>query len=114
MGLVDELEQMVNDFNDRDSDWWPFLHLRPEQEARMSNGLVAVLALLYGVVLGAALDILGALAGLSVAREQPLVIPAVMCGALFVGYRLTFAWAWNRRAERLTTLRRLRGESVAS
>ena len=114
VGLVDDFEQLVNEFNDRDSDWWPFLHLRPKQEERMGHGLIALLALLYGVVLGGALDILGALAGLSVAREQPLVIPAAMCGALFIGYRLTFAWAWNRRAERLTALRRIREQGVAS
>jgi hypothetical protein len=102
---VDELEGFANEMSDRDADWWPFLALRPDKDARMSTPRVALLAILYGSMLGAIFQLIAALARWPWAVTQPLATPIVLSAVLFVVYRLTFAWAWNRRAERLKARR---------
>lgn len=96
---LDPLSQFANDVSDNDQSWWPFLFLRPKQEARMGSFRVLVLSLLYGTFFGMLANILTAAGGQFgvPAFVQPLAATAL----LFVTYRATFAVAWNQRAEQL-------------
>ena len=98
--LIGELEQVVNLFSDMDREWWPFLFLRPEPHVRMTTARVALLATLYGGFVGMLANALLALTT-SGPRISVFLFPLYTIGAFFVVYRATFAFFWNRRAERL-------------
>jgi hypothetical protein len=103
--LLEGLERFVNFVSDRDSEWGPLLFLRPERDERMTSARVALLSILYGVVAGVAVNAVVRLTGERAESLHPLFFPASVTLAFFVVYRFTFAFGWNRRAERL-----LRGE----
>lgn len=100
-GPVDDFEKMVNDLSDKDREWWPFVALRPERDQPMKNRVVFVLAALYGAMFGVLFNILGAALGVEVAVAQPYLPPLILSMVLFVAYKYSFAWAWNRRAQRI-------------
>lgn len=100
---MNALEDLVNTFSDRDREWWPFIGLRPAKDQRMKNRVILALAVVYGLLFGIAFNVIGALAGLSIAQHQPWVAPLAMVTLLFGLYRTFFIWAWNRRATRLVT-----------
>jgi len=101
---VEQVEDVLNFLNDMDANWWPFLFLRPEPYERMTSPRVAVLAALYGVLTGtfmnAVLAITGKADGVSL-----WTFPVWTTLGFFVIYRLTFAYAWNCRAERFVPVR---------
>lgn len=92
---------MANSLNDKDGQWWPLLFLRPKKHEQMTSGLVALVALAYGVTIGVITNVLLALVGAEHMPNSPLMIPALASGALFALYRSTLAVAWNRRAARM-------------
>jgi hypothetical protein len=99
----------MNRFTDIDAGWWPFLHLRPARSERMDNRCLARMALHYGIPVG--LLVYGwyvhvGFVPLSVLWAAMCVVAAV--AFLFVGYKYTFAVAWNRRADQLR--RQARGD----
>ncbi len=97
---MDDFEQLANRVNDTDLQWWPFLFLRPEPHCKLSRARVFALAALYGVFGGMLANALLSLTGHS--RGVHLaVLPAAAPMVLFVTFRWTSAWAWNRRADRL-------------
>ncbi|WP_394822629.1 hypothetical protein [Pendulispora albinea] len=99
-----QVEDVLNFLSDIDSNWWPFLFLRPEPYERMTSKRVALLAALYGIFTGAFMDALLAVAGR--AHEVSLwTFPFWTTIGFFVIYRLTFAYAWNCRAERFIPIR---------
>ena len=99
---MDALERLANWMTDMDWGWWPFLHLRPPKDERLSTLRVVKMALHYGPAVG-----LIALAIIYVRARS--MVSATFAGAVllsslvvfFVGFRVTFAYFWNRRAERL-------------
>jgi hypothetical protein len=97
------VEELANHVSDMDLSWSPFLFLRPEQHQRLSSGRCFALAALYGTMGGAALDAYMALAARTTgaALPSPLLFPLALVLGFFVFYRLTFAVAWNVRADRL-------------
>lgn len=95
---MDELEQFYNSLNDSDLHWWPFLFLRPSPEHPMTTKRVALLAVLYGAFVGTLINMVLAILGRSV---NPWIFPVAATVSLFVLYRFTFAYFWNRRARRL-------------
>jgi hypothetical protein len=97
-----DLEDAINDLNDSDAGWWPFLFLRPRPHERISSVRVALIAVLYGLPAGLLLCM--ALKG-SEMQPHPLALVLVVLLAFFSFYRLTFAWCWNRRAARLVALK---------
>ena len=105
----DGLEQFANYMSDMDREWWPFLFLRPQQNERMGTRRVAALAALYGVLAGVVANVVLALMGHAVGTFNPLLFPAGATLGFFLIYRFTFAYFWNRRAERLA-LRGMRSE----
>jgi hypothetical protein len=104
------LEDAVNTVSDMDSGWWPFLFLRPTQEDRITNLRVAMLSVLYGVMGGMMANIAlrvtgeGAREGAEAARVSFSTFPVLATIGFFVLYKLTFAYCWNRRADRLTPI----------
>jgi len=105
---LDDLENMLNWVNDQDLQWWPFLFLRPLQHESMRSRRVAAVALLNGFFFGM-------LANLALAFTDPhrgqslrvlflpswLTLPLATTALFFLFFRLTFAYTWNRRANRL-------------
>lgn len=101
---METLEALANWLSDQDWGWWPFLHLRPRRDQRMTTTDVSWIALHVGPPVGLAAGAM--LLALHVAlRSQafPVLLAAVLGGTgLFVPlYRATFAYCWNRRAARL-------------
>jgi len=98
-----DLEDAINELNDNDSGWWPFLFLRPAPYQRMSAARVLVLSVLYGLPVALLANI-----AMKATQERPdlhpLLVPAAVVLAFFTFYRLTFAWCWNRRAAQLALL----------
>lgn len=99
--MLDSFEQALNWVSDRDVEWWPFVFMRPQVNERMTSSLVATLAVLYGGMIGAMANLAMALLG---HRVGLLLIPVGLMLGFFAVFRLSFAWAWNRRAARLVTV----------
>ena len=98
-----DLEDAINELNDYDSGWWPFLFMRPRRHQRMSAARVLVLSALYGLPVALMANI-----AVKVTHEGPGIHPVLLTAAVvlafFTFYRLTFGWCWNRRAARLSVL----------
>jgi hypothetical protein len=84
-----------------DRDWWPFVFLRPERHQRVGSGRLLLLAILFGLPFGLALDVVYAVSEFELVVQHGWLIPLTMVGALFACYRLVLARAWNERAQRL-------------
>jgi hypothetical protein len=98
---ADELEAILNTVNDHDSQWWPFVFLRPEQGERMTSLRVLALSLLLGTFFGMLANVAVALTGGPLPRPHVLVFPVSTAFGFFAIFRATFAYSWNRRAARL-------------
>jgi hypothetical protein len=97
---------LLNLLSDRDTAWWPFLHLRPPKDRPITSARVAYLAILYGMFAGMLTNAILALSG-QAKHMNPLIFPLCAMAAFFVLFRFTFAIAWNRRAARLVRVREL-------
>lgn len=111
---LDRIEAWANWLTDWDWAWWPFLFLRPVRSAPISTLRVARMAIYFAPIVG-----LGVMFGISALRGSFDVgvtaggIAAINV-ALFLLFRLTFAFFWNRRAARLVSCRLLsRGAEAA-
>lgn len=103
---MDDLEALANKLTDMDWGWWPFLHLRPPRDQPISTRHVAKMALHFGPPVGVFVAIVRR--SLRAPGGSSLLVDAVvwvlyLTVSFFVGYRLTFAWCWNRRAARLAS-----------
>ncbi len=90
--MQDNIEEFMNWLTDMDGGWWPFLFLRPAKDVEMTTLHVAKMSLYYGMLFGIILTFI---------FKNVWAIP-FMIVFYFIGYRLTFAYYWNRRARRLT------------
>jgi hypothetical protein len=97
---ADELEWMLNWVSDQDTQWWPFLFLRPEAHELMSTPRVAALAALLGVFCGMLANFALIWSGRA-AELHVATLPLCASVGFFLFYRATFAYSWNRRARRL-------------
>jgi hypothetical protein len=97
---MDDVEALVNELNDMDLGWWPFLFLRPRKTECITGDRCFVLAALNGLPLGLFLDIVMRSAPPD-EHVHPAVLPLALTLGLFVVHRATFSYFWNRRAERL-------------
>ncbi len=100
--LIGELEEVVNMFSDMDREWWPFVFMRPAPHERMTSARVLLLAALYGGFVGMLANVFVALtASAGSPRIGVHIFPLLTTFSFFVVFRSTFAFFWNRRAERM-------------
>jgi len=95
---MERLIDFANGFSDTDRYWWPILRLRPDKDEKMTNSLVGILALFYGLTGSVSLYLLLK----AISRIDGFLSLLVLSIAFVVGgfilYRVTFAYSWNRRA----------------
>ena len=98
---MEKIVDIANSFTDTDRNWWPILSLRPDQNEKMTNALVAKLAMFYGLTgsfsLYLLLKYLGRLSGLL----DLVILSIVFVAGIFILYRVTLAVCWNHRAGNL-------------
>jgi hypothetical protein len=95
---------------DADSEWWPFVFLRPEQHQHFTARRCALLALLYGAPSALLGIVAGRLLGDAMQRQHLVLFPLGVAALLFVAFLLGVAPTWNRRAARLRPLHERRTE----
>ncbi|HEY6556795.1 MAG TPA: hypothetical protein VI072_05965 [Polyangiaceae bacterium] len=100
---LNQVERLVNWVSDNDREWWPFLFLRPREHERMGSRRVLALAVLHGFFAGMLANaVLALTAGPGGPGVSIWMFPVWTTLVFFVLYRSTFAYFWNRRAQRLT------------
>lgn len=105
--MIDQIEDFMNKLTDMDSGWFPVLSLRPAKDKDIDNVVLAKLSLVFGSVMGVICLLL-----LNFARWVGIsfgnIVFSVLSGWIifFVLYKLTFAYFWNRRAQRLRSKQR--------
>ena len=96
-----QFEDFLNALTDMDWGWWPLLSARPAKSKNIDNLVLLKLTALFGTCLG----LLWAAFYRLTAPNATLAAVAVrfVLGwfIYFLGYKLTFAYSWNRRATRL-------------
>ncbi|CDI04403.1 MAG: hypothetical protein WAU60_05945 [Candidatus Competibacter denitrificans] len=95
------MENFINNLADMNWGWWPFVSLKPAQDEKMTNALVAKMALYFGTFYGIIfyLITMGSLANFNIIKAILFLVYIIIF--FFVGYRVTFAYFWNKRADRL-------------
>ncbi len=97
-------ETAVTDLSDSDSEWWPFLFLRPAPSQRLDTGRCALLSILHTLPAVLLSVIASTLFGLPLGLLQLTILLLVALGASFAVFRFVLAVFWNRRALRLHAL----------
>ncbi|WP_426417126.1 hypothetical protein [Aestuariirhabdus sp. LZHN29] len=99
--MLDKLERGLNSISDQNWSWWPLVFLRPQQEVPIDNRLLVKLTAVFGSLAGVLIVML--LVYYRVPLDAKRVIIALLVGlsVYVVIYRVSFFWAWNRRARRL-------------
>lgn len=101
---LNQVEEMVNWVSDNDREWWPFLFMRPREHERMGSRRVFALSVLHGFVAGMLANVVLALtAGPEGPGVSIWMFPVWTTMVFFAVYRATFAFCWNRRAQRLAS-----------
>jgi glucose uptake protein GlcU len=98
---MDRLIEFANNFSDTDRNWWPILRLRPGKDEKMTNSLVGMLALFYGLTGSVSLYLLLKALGRIEGFSALLILSIVFVVGGFILYRVSFAYSWNRRADTL-------------
>jgi hypothetical protein len=106
---MEGIEELLNRLTDQDWGWWPFVSLRPKPDEKMTTDYVGKIAFVFGsiggFVLGGVFILLdsfyGGLPGFSEAIRTVVMVTMLTTIVFIPVHRLTFAVAWNRRAERL-------------
>lgn len=96
-----KLVDFTNGLTDMDKIWWPILFLRPEKDKKMSNSLVGILSVYYGLSVSISLFFLLKLLDVPAGILTLVVLSIVFIIGVFIGYRVIFAYSWNTRAEKL-------------
>ena len=91
----------ANGLTDEDKTWFPILFLRPEKDEKMTNSLVEILSLFYGVTGGVSLYLVLKALGILSGIPALLILSIIGVVGVFAIYRLVFARSWNSRAEKL-------------
>jgi hypothetical protein len=106
--VVSNVEATANDLTASEGQWWPFGFLRPEPDERYSTWRVAALAVLQGLPAGLFLILVSTAARHGASPSRLALFLVTVCTVLFSINRVTWAYFWNRRAERLAKLRERR------
>ena len=98
---MEKLIDFANGLTDMDKTWFPILFLRPEKDEKMTNSLVGILALFYGLTGSISLYLILNYAGILSGIVPLVILSIVLVVGVFIIYRLIFAYSWNSRAETL-------------
>ena len=98
---MDRLIDIANNFSDTDRNWWPILRLRPEKDEKMTNSLVGLLALFYGLTGSISFYLLLKAIGRIEGFSTLLILSIIFVAGGFILYRVSFAHSWNHRADNL-------------
>ena len=95
---MNKLVDFMNRLTDMDGGWWPLLKLRPAKDEYIDNLVVLKTTPFFGTVIG--------LSFIIISSEYNNLIQILIKLALgwlmfFIAQRLTFALAWNIRADKL-------------
>ncbi len=101
LGLMPNLESIMNSLTDKDWGWRPFLFLRPRRDEDICNITLLKMAACFGPLIAALVLAVRFLMREPISIASAGVCLVVCCTAFFVGYRSSFAISWNRRARRL-------------
>lgn len=104
-------DDIINNLNDQDWGWWPFLRHRPSKHQRVSLGRLSLMSLLCGSVYGAGTIVVFASLGQAPWGHFPGVLIFFVL-LFFVGWGAMFRPSWNRRAGRLAAEARASRERV--
>jgi hypothetical protein len=111
--VISSAEVVANHFTGSEGPWWPFGFLRPSPGERFSSVRVAALAVLQGLPAGLFLILVDGIARRGAGAHRLPVFLVAICAAIFAINRVTLAYFWNRRAERLAKLRERRERWIA-
>jgi hypothetical protein len=100
---MEKLIDFANGLTDMDKTWFPILFLRPKKDQKMTNTLVGILSLFYGLTGSISLYLILKYSGTLSGILPLLVLSIAFVAGVFIIYRLIFAFSWNSRAERLQT-----------
>lgn len=99
---MDSIEDFMNYLTDMDWGWYPFLFLRPPKETKMDFIILAKMGLVFGSIYGMIIYLLEiALRHYAFDLGDLVTWGSAVIVGFTVLYALTFAYCWNRRAERL-------------
>jgi hypothetical protein len=102
--FIVDLERRANDITDSERTWWPFGILRLSPEEELSTARVATLSAVCGVPSSLVMMLVDHHARGSGTPLRGALFLVWVCVAFFAIYRSTFAYFWNRRADRLGKL----------
>jgi hypothetical protein len=91
----------MNQLTDMDWGWWPFLSLRPPKNQKIDNLLLLKMALFYGSLMGLVVWLVCIVRSTRIGLNHAIYFLLGSWVIFFVGYKLSFAIMWNRRANRL-------------
>jgi hypothetical protein len=95
---VKALVKFMNWLTDMDWGWWPLLSARPSKDSPIDRTVLLKITPFFGSAAGLVIGVI------EHHLASPLRVAAdLLIGwlAFFIGYRLTFALAWNSRARTL-------------
>lgn len=104
--LLSDAEDVFNRLTDSERQWWPFGFLQPARAETFSTLRALVLALMQGIPLGFLLIAIDPQARHAATHARFAWFLSIVCATLFAANRLTLAYFWNRRAERMAEDRR--------
>jgi hypothetical protein len=92
------LIDFMNWLTDMDWGWWPLLSARPSKEKPIDSIVLAKITPFFGTLTGL---LIAVIANHFTSLRRVLVDVGLAWVLFFIGYRLTFAIAWNSRARLL-------------
>ena len=99
--MMDQIEDFMNKLTDMDSGWFPVLFLRPTKDKDIDNMILLKLSLVFGSAIGVILLSLIFANGAGISLGNTTFSFLAGWVIFFVLYKVTFAYFWNRRAQRL-------------
>ncbi len=92
----------MNKLTDMDWGWWPFLSLKPKQTEHITSGLLFKMTIYYGLTYGVLIYFITMPKEEHFSMIDFVVFMFIVFVVFFILYKFTFAYYWNRRADRLS------------
>jgi hypothetical protein len=98
---MQKIENWLNWLSDHDWSWWPLKSMRPPKNTRIDDIRILKMSCLMAPVIALLIFAPSWTVTERVGLKLILSLLALAFGGFFIGYKLTFAYCWNRRATRL-------------